>query len=108
MYAQPSQRDDDGPHRLLRRYLLGGSHCPLGGLDLPVRRRGAEAALAATDDALGEDRLLRINRAACGLGYVWWNADNLSPRKRYLDPQRPEEVDRKLHLLRHKCHLGAR
>src|SRR5262249_15178457 len=25
-----------------------------------------------------------------------------------LDPQRPEEVDRQLRLLRHKCHLGAR
>src|SRR5262249_14764596 len=56
----------------------------------------------------GESRLLRMNRAAGGLGDVWWNADNLSPRRRNLDPQRPEEVDRQLHLLRHKCHLGAR
>src|SRR5262249_7622220 len=49
-------RYGDGAHRLLHRHLLGGSHWPVGGLDLSVRRRGAETALAATDDALGEDR----------------------------------------------------
>ena len=106
--AERLHRHGDGAHRLLRRYLLGRSHWSLGGLDLSVRRRDAEAALAAADDALGEDRLFRINRAARGFRDIGWNANNLSPRRRYLDPQRPEEVDRQLHILRHKCHLGAR
>ena len=50
----------------------------------------------------------RINRAACGFRDVGWNADDLPPRGRCLDPQRPEEVDRQLDILRHQCHLGTR
>ena len=51
---------------------------------------------------------LRPDRAAGRLGDLWRNADDLPPRGRHLDPQRPEEMDRQRHLRRHQCDLGAR
>jgi alkylation response protein AidB-like acyl-CoA dehydrogenase len=52
---------------LRRRFVdcdvLGLAYGPVGRLDLFLRRRGAEAALAAPDDALREDRLIRFDGA---------------------------------------------
>ena len=68
----------------------------------------AEAALAAAHDALREDRLVRPDGAAGRVGDIGWDDDDLPPRGRQLDPQRPEEMDRQCHLRRHQRDLGAR
>ncbi len=67
---------------------------PVGRVDLSVRRRGAETALAARHDALREDRLVRFDRAAGRFGDIRRDDDDLPSRGRHLDPQRPEEMDR--------------
>ena len=90
------------------RDFLGRAYRPFGGVDLPVRRRGAETALAACHDALREDRLVRADRTAGRLGDVGRNDDDLPARGRHMGPQRPEEMDRQRYLRRHQCDLGAR
>ena len=81
---------------------------PGDGLDLPRRIGGAEAEMAAADGALGKDRLLRPHRAAGGFGNQRRPDDDREARRRHLDSQRPEAVDRQRAVVRHLDHLGAR
>ena len=106
--AERLRRDGAGAGRCVRRDVLGRAYRPFGGLDLSVRRRGAEAALAAGHDALREDRLVRPDRAAGWLGDVGRDDDDLPARGRRLGSQRPEEMDRQRHLRRHQRDLGTR
>ena len=108
MLLERLHRHGAGARRLVDRHLLGRAYRPLRRLDLSLRRRGAEAALAAGDDALREDRLVRPDRAAGRLGDVGRDDDDLPARRRRLGPQRREEMDRQRDLRRHQRHLGAR
>ena len=76
-------RDGAGAGRFVGRDVLGRAYRPFGRVDLSVRRRGAEAALAAGHDALREDRLVRPDRTAGRLGDVGRDDDDLPARGRH-------------------------
>jgi alkylation response protein AidB-like acyl-CoA dehydrogenase len=72
----------DGPVAMeLSRVDSSMAHRSLGRLDLSVRRRRAKGALAAGDDALGEDRLVRVDRAAGGLRDLGRDAHDVPSRR---------------------------
>src|SRR6266446_9922368 len=96
--AERLYRDGVGACRCVGRDVLGRAHRPFGRIDLSVRGRAAEATLAAAYDALRQDRLVWLDGAASGVGGIRWNDDDMPPGRRQLDPQRPEEVDRKFHV----------
>src|SRR5207253_1297065 len=88
--AERPCRDGAGAYRYVGRDLLGRAHGPFGRIDLSVRGRAAEATLAAAYDALRQDRLVWLDGAAGGVGGIRRNDDEVPPRRRQLDPQRPE------------------
>ena len=88
------RRDGAGARRRFVLHLLRRAQRPGDGLDLSRRIGGAEAEVAAADGALGKDRLLRPHRAAGGFGNERRADHDRQARRRYLDSQRPEAVDR--------------
>ncbi len=74
--------------------------------DLALGLGGAEAGVAAADGRRRGDRLLRPDRARRRLG-PRLDADPRPPRRRRLDPARPEDVDHQRLGLRGRGGLGA-
>src|SRR6202035_3952742 len=70
--------------------------------------RAAEATLATVYDALRQDRLVWSDGTAGGGGDIRWDDDDMAPRRRQLDPQRSEEMDRQFHVRRYQRDLGTR
>ena len=88
---------------------FNGVHAGLAdGIDLSVRLRRAAATIPARDGALRHDRLVRADRTGRRFGGLGWAADHGAPRRRHLDSQRPEEVDRQCSLRGPDRHLGQR
>ena len=75
-------RDGVGTCRCVGRDVLGRAHGSFGRIDLSVRGRGAEAALAAGHDAFRADRLVRPDGATGRVGDIGWNDDDLPSRGR--------------------------
>ena len=94
--------------RLLHRDLPRRAQRPRDGVDLPVRLRRAEAALAAGDGARREDRRVRIDRARGRLRRRARPDHHRAAPRQGLDPERPQAVDRQRDLRRPDGHLGAR
>ena len=55
LVAQWLDCDGIGARRFIDCNVLGRAHWSFGRLDISLRRRGAKAAVAAVDDALGKD-----------------------------------------------------
>jgi hypothetical protein len=75
-----------GARRLVHRDLLGRSYRPFRGLALSLRRRGPKRALAAADDAPGEDRVLRLDRTAGRLSDIGRHDDDVSQGGQLVGP----------------------
>ncbi len=65
-----------------------------------LRLRRAEAAVAAGDEPLREDRRVRADRAARRLGRRRRHADHRAPRGRRVGAQRRQALDRQRHVRR--------
>jgi alkylation response protein AidB-like acyl-CoA dehydrogenase len=82
----------NGAHRRVLRDLLRSAHRPLRRFNLSVWRRGAKAKVAASDDALGEDRLLLADRARRRFGHFGRPDHHRAPGGGRLDIEGPEEA----------------
>src|SRR5215470_6310143 len=94
------RRDGDGAGRSLDLHLLRRAQRPRNGLDLSRWLGGAKATLAAADGTLGKNRVLRPDRAAGRVRRKRWSDDDREARGRFLDPERPEAMDRQCTLVR--------
>src|SRR5439155_20771772 len=88
------RRDGAGAHRRVVLHVLGRTQRPRNGLDLSRWIGGAKAEMAAANGAPGKDRLFRPHRAAGRFRNERRYDYDGQARRRYLDSQRTETVDR--------------